>query len=92
MGVAHSDWILQNNLFQTFFSDLCGVSGLILQQRDKLLWFSSGHGTRRCSMLFNNAMYQALVSAKYRSFSTLKASVSDRLVKTGIGASLVSSV
>ena len=25
---------------------------LILQQRDRLLWFSSGYGTQQCSMLF----------------------------------------
>ena len=33
-------------------------------------------------------MYQVSVSARYQPFSAYKVSVSDRLVKTGIGASL----
>ena len=34
-------------------------------------------------------MYQVSVLARYRPFPTYKVSVSDRLVKTGIGASLM---
>ena len=42
-------WILQNSLFKTFLVGLCGISGVILQQRKRLLQFPSGRGTRGCT-------------------------------------------
>ena len=38
-------WI--TSLFQTFPADSCGVSGIILQQQDRLVLFPRAHGTRR---------------------------------------------
>ena len=62
-----------------------------IQQRDRLLWFSSGYCTQQCSILFiscKQCYVPSIGISQVLVIFYLKASVSDRLVKTGIGASL----
>ena len=60
MGMSHmySDWILQSSLLQAFPVDICGISGLILQQQGRLLWFPSG-------MAPHNRLFHSFANARY---------------------------